>query len=122
CIIESKSFKLYLNSLNQARFESVDQVQQLLGRDLSAVAGAPVVVQLSELGSPEAFSVNLPEGRSLDGQEIEVEAYSPAPELLQVHPSEVVEETVYSDLFKSNCPVTGQPDWGTVVLRYRGPR
>ncbi|MCP5343446.1 MAG: NADPH-dependent 7-cyano-7-deazaguanine reductase QueF [Pseudomonadales bacterium] len=121
CMIESKSFKLYLNSFNQARFDSAESVRQRMLHDLSAVAGAEVLVQLSSLDNLDGFGPSLPEGESLDGLDIGIEEYQPNPALLTADPDSEVEQVLYSDLFKSNCPVTGQPDWGTVVLRYQGP-
>ncbi|MCB1664572.1 MAG: NADPH-dependent 7-cyano-7-deazaguanine reductase QueF [Pseudomonadales bacterium] len=121
-MVESKSFKLYLNSFNQTRFANPDDVRERLVSDLSGVAGAEVLVQLSSLSSVEEFGISLPQGESLDVLEIDIDCYQPDPALLRADAATVVEETLYSDLFKSNCPVTGQPDWGTVVLRYHGPR
>lgn len=121
-MIESKSFKLYLNSFNQTRFASSVDVQHRLAADLSGLAGAEVLVQLSSLNSVEDFGVSQPQGESLDVLEIDIDSYQPDPALLRADAATVVEETLYSNLFKSNCPVTGQPDWGTVVLRYHGPR
>lgn len=122
CMIESKSFKLYLNSFNQTRFDSTETVRQHMLRDLSAVAGAEVLVQFSSLDCLDSFGPSLPEGESLDSLEIAIDEYLPNPALLTADSSHKVEQVLYSDLFKSNCPVTGQPDWGTVVLRYHGPQ
>ena len=116
-IIESKSFKLYLNSYNLTRFGSESEVAAHLREDLTRAAGAPVAVRLIR---PDAqLAVEQLEGRCIDDLEIDVEHYSPAPELLRVG-NEVVSETLVSHLLKSNCPVTGQPDWGSVQIRYRG--
>ncbi len=116
-IIESKSFKLYLNSYNLTRFGSESEVAAHLREDLTRAAGAAVAVRLIR---PDAqLAVEQLEGRCIDDLEIDVEHYSPAPELLRVG-NEVVSETLVSHLLKSNCPVTGQPDWGSVQIRYRG--
>ncbi|HSX71448.1 MAG TPA: NADPH-dependent 7-cyano-7-deazaguanine reductase QueF [Pseudomonas sp.] len=121
-IIESKSFKLYLNSLNQTPYADRAEVEALLARDLSACAGAPVAVRVRGLDEVAAEGVATLPGRCIDELEIEVSDYAhPRPELLRCA-DEVVEETLYSHLLKSNCPVTGQPDWGTLVVEYRGPR
>lgn len=120
-IIESKSFKLYLNSLNQTRYENSEQLRSTLSKDLSAVAGATVVVQLGSLLQPEGFAVSNPPGICLDSLDVTIDRYQPDPSLLQVEAGPVVEETLYSDLFRSNCPVTAQPDWGTAVIHYSGP-
>lgn len=122
-IIESKSFKLYLNSLNQSAYASQAEVEQVLARDLSACAGAPVAVRVRSLDTVAAEGVAALPGRCVDELEIAVSDYAhPRPELLRCAAGEIVEETLYSHLLKSNCPVTGQPDWGTLVVEYRGPR
>lgn len=122
-IIESKSFKLYLNSLNQTAYAGQAEVEAVLARDLSACAGAPVAVRVRGLDEVAAEGVAALPGRCIDDLEIEVNDYAhPRPELLRLASDEVVEEVLYSHLLKSNCPVTGQPDWGTLVIDYRGPR
>ncbi|WP_313513734.1 NADPH-dependent 7-cyano-7-deazaguanine reductase QueF [Pseudomonas sp.] len=122
-IIESKSFKLYLNSLNQTRFASRDEVQALLARDLSAAAGAPVSVTLKTLDQVTEEGIARPAGVCIDVLEVDIDNFSqPQVELLRCNADEVVEERLYSHLLKSNCPVTGQPDWGTLVVEYRGAK
>ncbi len=117
-LIESKSFKLYLNSLNSTRFDDDEQARQRMAGDLSACAGAVVQVQF---GVPPL--VETAEGESLDALEIAIDRYGPpAPELLSANDGQVVTETLSSALLKSNCPVTGQPDWASVSVRYHGPR
>ncbi|MDH1508484.1 NADPH-dependent 7-cyano-7-deazaguanine reductase QueF [Pseudomonas mosselii] len=120
-IIESKSFKLYLNSLNQTVFESVEALQACLVRDLSAAAGKPVAVKVSTLAEVEGQGVTTLPGQCIDALDVNISNYEqPQPELLRCAPERVVEETVHSHLLKSNCPVTGQPDWGSVVVEYKG--
>lgn len=119
-LIESKSWKLYLNSFNQTRLESREQVIETLKRDLSAAAGAPVSVELLGVEDAELAPQPLP-GDCLDDLDIEVSDYTPSVAHLAVS-DEVVEESLHSHLLKSNCPVTGQPDWGSVLIRYKGPR
>lgn len=119
-IIESKSFKLYLNSFNQTPFADAGAVVVALQRDLSAAAGAVVSVELQELGEQPPVSVGYPAGELLDDLDIDCDCYQPMPEALTTLPAPVVEETLYSHLLKSNCLVTGQPDWAMVVIRYRG--
>lgn len=116
-LVESKSLKLYLNSLNAARFASAERVRETIAADLSRAAGAPVSV---EFGLPP-FETD--EGAaSIDDLDVDIDRYGPPDaSLLAVH-DDVVEETLRSDLLKSNCPVTGQPDWATVRIAYRGPR
>lgn len=121
-IIESKSFKLYLNSLNQSPFESREALRALLVRDLSAAAGAPVAVRLRSLDEVTAEGIGELPGRCIDELDVTVESYDhPRPELLRCDETQRVDEVLYSHLLKSNCPVTGQPDWGTLVIDYSGP-
>ena len=122
-IVESKSFKLYLNSFNQTRLAGPEALLALLRDDLSDGFGAPVHVTLT---SPEAFgAIKMGEldGVMLDRLDVEIDGYSPSPELLSAdNENGQVEETLVSHLLKSNCLVTGQPDWGTVQIRYVGPQ
>ncbi|MDN6867894.1 NADPH-dependent 7-cyano-7-deazaguanine reductase QueF [Aeromonas caviae] len=121
-LIESKSFKLYLNSFNQTRCDSLEAVQALLVQDLSGCAGAPVSVTLFTLDQAPRQIAQLP-GECIDSLDIEVDGYEFDETLLQgAAGREIVEETLHSHLLKSNCLVTSQPDWGSVVIHYRGPR
>lgn len=120
-IIESKSFKLYLNSLNQTAFADMTSLEAALRTDLSAAAGKPVSVRIRSLAEIEAEGVMALPGVCIDELDISVSNYEhPRPELLRCDDSHVVEESVHSHLLKSNCPVTSQPDWGSVVVEYRG--
>ena len=120
-IIESKSFKLYLNSLNQTVFASLAELQACLEKDLSAAAGKPVGVKVRTLAEVEAQGVVALPGQCIDALDVAISNYEqPQPELLRCNPEQVVEETLHSHLLKSNCPVTGQPDWGSVVVEYKG--
>lgn len=123
-IIESKSLKLYLNSLNQMRYPHVDNVQELISRDLSKAAGLPVLVRIQNIAMPaESFGIAQPSGICLDDIDLETEVFEPDASLLKLAvelTGDPVSEKLYSNLFKSNCPVTGQPDWGTVVIDYKG--
>ena len=122
-LIESKSFKLYLNSFSQERVASTDALRATLISDLSAAAGAPVSVSLIAPTSPQAFPVSVLPGELIDSVAIAIEHYGPpAPELLKADAAEHVEETLVSHLFRSNCPVTGQPDWASLQVAYAGPR
>jgi len=128
-IIESKSFKLYLNSFNNTRFESADAVRDRLRADISEAVwrGAPAPSSVGvRLLLPELFDrepVQELDGLSLDRLDIDCDRYQPAPELLTAAFGEQpVEETLTSNLLKSNCLVTGQPDWGSVQIRYAGPQ
>ncbi|MGJ8525563.1 NADPH-dependent 7-cyano-7-deazaguanine reductase [Halomonadaceae bacterium LMG 33818] len=120
-LIESKSFKLYLNGYNQTRFHSEGDVQERLEWDLTDATGAEVVVTLYKLGD-KAFSVQEVEGTCIDDLPVEISEYEPDADLLGCDAAQIVEENLCSHLLKSNCPVTGQPDWGSVEIFYRGPR
>ena len=120
-LIESKSFKLYLNSFNQTRVASAAELADTLARDLSDAAGAQVAVQVEPLSTRPERSIGYPEGVLLDTLDIDIDCYSPDPALLSAdHRQPEVGETLYSHLLKSNCLVTGQPDWGMLVVRYQG--
>jgi 7-cyano-7-deazaguanine reductase len=120
-IIESKSFKLYLNSLNQSVFATRDDLAAVLQRDLSGAAGAPVTVRLRSLTEVEVEGIARLPGVCIDELEVVIEDYSsPQPELLRCDSERVITESLHSHLLRSNCPVTGQPDWGTVVVEYAG--
>jgi 7-cyano-7-deazaguanine reductase len=122
-LIESKSFKLYLNSFAQERLANTDALRAALIADLSAAAGAPVALNLIAPTSPQAFPVSVLPGELIDSVAITIEHYGPpAPELLKADAQESVEETLVSHLFRSNCPVTGQPDWASLQIAYTGPR
>ncbi|NTV11151.1 MAG: NADPH-dependent 7-cyano-7-deazaguanine reductase QueF [Zoogloea sp.] len=121
-LVESKSLKLYLNSFNQTRCQDVDAVAATIARDLSAAAGANVTVQLATLDTRPDRLLGYPQGVLLDTLDVDIDTYSLAPDLLMADfDAPAVSETLYSHLLKSNCLVTGQPDWGTVVVRYTGP-
>ncbi len=116
-LIESKSLKLYLNSLNASRFDSAETVRGIIAADLSLIAGAEVEVAF---GLP-AFAATT--GVSIDVLEIAIDDYGPPNAAhLRLADEAVVEEHLRSELLKSNCPVTGQPDWASLHLHYRGPQ
>ena len=128
-IIESKSFKLYLNSYNNTRFASADEVRDRLRADISEAvwrAGTPMSSVGVRLVLPEQFDrepVHEMDGLSLDRLDIECTHYHPAPELLgAAFDEQPVTEVLTSNLLKSNCLVTGQPDWGSVRIAYSGPQ
>ncbi|ATC98952.1 MAG: NADPH-dependent 7-cyano-7-deazaguanine reductase QueF [Pseudoalteromonas spongiae] len=122
-IIESKSFKLYLNSFNQTKFDSMAQVQQILTSDLSKSANCDVVVKLFNADDFDCLMPTPFTGTCLDDLDIEVSEYDLNTELLKADASnEIVTETLYSHLLKSNCLITSQPDWASVVIRYTGKK
>ena len=120
-IVESKSFKLYLNSFNQTRLAGPDALLELLRADLSSGFDAPVQVTLTLPDAFSKFKMEELDGLLLDRLDIEVTEYAPDPSLLKAdHDAAPVEEVLVSHLLKSNCLVTGQPDWGSVQIRYAG--
>lgn len=123
-LIESKSFKLYLNSLNQTAFSDLAAVRDTLIRDLSACAEGQVAVTLTPLQRAPHQIARLP-GECIDDLDIAIDSYLFDPAWLQdsVEPDgPIIEETLHSHLLKSNCLVTSQPDWGSLVVHYRGRR
>lgn len=121
-LVESKSFKLYLNSLNFETFATPEAFCAVVTRDISAVVGAPVDFQLISLDEAPAPAKVLTAGVCLDSRQ----PLLPIPDhpdarLLQPRSERCVEVSWYSHLLRSNCPVTQQPDWGSIYLHYRGP-
>ena len=122
-IIESKSWKLYLNSLNNHSFASTEELIATLKNDLSKAAGASVNVQLYSPDQQSSLGMQELEGQLLDRLDIEINPHQmPDPSLLSVDPSlGMVEQCLVSHLLRSNCPVTGQPDWASIQIKYAGP-
>ncbi|MCG6230570.1 NADPH-dependent 7-cyano-7-deazaguanine reductase QueF [Vibrio furnissii] len=122
-LIESKSFKLYLNSFNQTCFSTWADVQVRLQHDLSACAGETVHVEVKPLAAYTAQPIVTMQGDCIDDQDITITSYAFDDTLLTDATSDdVVEETLHSHLLKSNCLITNQPDWGSVEITYRGPK
>ncbi|MEN1956768.1 NADPH-dependent 7-cyano-7-deazaguanine reductase QueF [Luteimonas sp. MJ145] len=133
-LIESKSLKLYLNSFNSTRFADLDEVQARISADLSAAAGATVMVEFglppvdagagrNAQAAASGTGRDAPTPASIDDIEIDCDEYdAPNPALLAADAGEMADEVLHSALLKSNCPVTGQPDWASLRLAYRGPR
>ena len=121
-MIESKSFKLYLNSLNNTHFADEHQLRELLIKDLSAVAGSKITTRIQATDAVAKKGMQEMSGVLLDRLDIEVDPNLPAdPNLLGVNESfGPIEQCLVSHLLKSNCPVTGQPDWASVQIRYQG--
>lgn len=117
-LIESKSLKLYLNSLNAERFANDEALRQRITADLSARAGADVSIAF---GLPPMVEAGA--GHCIDTLELDIDDYGPPnPAHLLADASDCADEVLVSHLLKSNCPVTGQPDWATLVIGYSGPR
>jgi 7-cyano-7-deazaguanine reductase len=122
-IIESKSLKLYLNSLNQTRLSDAEALLAMLQADLSSGFGAPVHVTLTLADTFGSLKMGEFDGVLLDRLDIDINHYAPAPQLLTAAAGALpVEEKLLSHLLKSNCLVTGQPDWASVQLHYIGPQ
>ncbi|TNH03603.1 NADPH-dependent 7-cyano-7-deazaguanine reductase QueF [Testudinibacter sp. TR-2022] len=122
-LIESKSFKLYLNSFNQSRFDSLQQVEQLIQRDLANCAQGEVQVRLHPLDAYQNQTIDYFQGECIDYQDIEIDSYEFQPQLLQhCTTAEQVDEVLVSHLLKSNCLITNQPDWGSVQIEYQGAK
>jgi 7-cyano-7-deazaguanine reductase len=120
-IIESKSFKLYLNSFHQTKFSSTDDIIQLLQKDLSAAVRAPVGINFFPPAnwSSSQFQLGSFSGLCLDSLDVSIQDYHINANLL-THENSVVEEKLYSNLLKANCLITQQPDWASVYISYRG--
>lgn len=123
-LIESKSFKLYLNSFNQTRFNSTNKVQSTLQRDLAACACGQVEVQIFDDLDQAASRIEQLPGICIDDLDIDVDNYEFDDKHLisATDGAQEVSEELYSHLLKSNCLVTNQPDWGSIYISYSGPQ
>ncbi len=125
-IVESKSFKLYLNSFNQTRFASIKDVEQILTKDLSKITGTTAKVSLFGVDHCPALDISqIPEQTiCIDSEDITINSYQYNADLLanaQTNNNDVkIEEHLVSHLLKSNCLITNQPDWASVYIHYRG--
>ena len=120
-LVESRSMKLYLNSFNQTCFSSTRLLERTVMRDLGKACGGQVKVKVT---LPARFGRQVLEeleGDLIDGIDTKISGYTPDSALLSAR-GPVVEETLTSNLLKSNCPLTGQPDWASLQVRYRGPK
>jgi 7-cyano-7-deazaguanine reductase len=118
-IIESKSLKLYLNSFAQTKVENLEKLKALITNDLSACAGETILVKLFRL---DEFDNNIRrfDGTCLDELDVEIDSYKRNAKLLLTTKTQVENDKVYSHLLKTNCPVTNQPDWGSLYIEYSG--
>lgn len=122
-LVESKSFKLYLNSFSEERYVDAAAISAIMHRDLEKATGEQVKIHLEPLTGHDRQQCQPLEGINIDAADIDIQHYSPMPGLLAcLANASVVTEILVSDLLKSNCPVTGQPDWGSVQVRYTGPQ
>lgn len=121
-MIESKSFKLYLNTLNHMSFKDKNSLRALLEKDLSNAVGVSVQVNLYDAGGWFSSEQIEPKYRCLDSLDIEGFEYYPNAQLLRRDEELIVSENLCSHLLRSNCPVTGQPDWASIYISYKGPK
>ncbi len=122
-IVESKSVKLYLNSFNNTVFDDEAQVKIFIEKDLSAATESTVLVNIKNFQSFRKQSLACFDGICLDNLEIEITDFKVNKELLQIaSSSQIVKEILYSDLFKSNCLATKQPDWASIKLDHICPK
>ncbi len=120
-MVESKSFKLYLNSLNQTKLKDSDAVASLIAADLAQCLGVDVNVSLFTLQQYQQRGVDQCIGDNIDHLDVQIANHQdPDASLLSFASQTVVSEQLNSDLFRSCCPVTGQPDWATVYISYKG--
>jgi 7-cyano-7-deazaguanine reductase len=120
-IIESKSLKLYFNSLNNSRYENSEVIEEVVTRDISLCLKAPVSVSIKLLTKNSSQILSGLSAISIDDLDIEINNFQIDPKLLKTG-EDIVTETLCSNLLKSNCLVTGQPDWGSLWVSYTGPR
>jgi 7-cyano-7-deazaguanine reductase len=120
-IVESKSLKLYLNSLNNVRFADTETAIETILGDLTPVLGVRPQLTLQGIGA-RGYSFSALPGGCIDGEKLVRPASEPAAALLQLAGAQAVEESLFSHLLRSLCPVTGQPDWATLWVHYRGPQ
>jgi len=122
-LVESKSFKLYLNSFNQTKFTHWADVKAALIKDLSACAGEPVEVSIQPVQHYDQQPIVPMTGTCIDDQDIEITDYEFDASILKDATTEdIVTESLVSNLLKSNCLITNQPDWGSVMIDYTGPK
>jgi len=123
-IVESKSLKLYLYSLSQGRYGSTDDVRDLIQQDLMRIVEADVTVTVTPVAATAERRLHTLPGTCIDDAQVSGMTEDVDPDLLagSVDGGNDVEETLHSHLFKTNCPVTNQPDWASVLIRYHGPK
>ena len=121
-LIESKSLKLYLNSLNNEKYTSKKLLEELIAGDLKPLTGSEVHVRINGLNEAINTTDRFASGISIDAEDIDVSSFNPDAGLLTTLTEQIDEATLLSDLFRSRCPITGQPDWASVMIRYSGSR
>ena len=121
-IVESKSLKLYLNSFSMTRFDSTSEVAAIIGRDISACVGSDVAVRVRSPSKTDALPVARLPGACIDALDVHCHAYHVESDLLAADKNEIVREDLHTHLLRTLCPVTSQPDTGSLLFSYRGPR
>lgn len=129
-MVESKSLKLYFNSFNQTHFTDWKTVQATVQKDVSACVGSDVEFVLFSIADVEGQTLAVMPGDCIDNQPIRIEAFElhgdveqvqePNADKLKITSGSIIEETLHSHLLKSNCRITSQPDWASVLIRYKG--
>ncbi|MBW0454252.1 MAG: NADPH-dependent 7-cyano-7-deazaguanine reductase QueF [Candidatus Kinetoplastibacterium crithidii] len=121
-IIESKSLKIYLNSLNQKKFDNYSDLTHLICNDLSSTTNSDVLVNIIMPQDFKKIYIQELDGLCIDHLQIKTDIYNPDPNLLENEKTNKIKitETLMSRLLKSNCPITMQPDWASIQIRYRG--
>lgn len=129
-IIESKSFKLYLNSLNQTQFKDWHSIQKTIQTDLSEASGSNAAVAIRRVDAKKSHDIAsiselFKSTQCIDEQDISIEYYDYEPKLLMLESDpakSVVNESLCTHLLKSNCLITNQPDWASLFIQYKGAR
>lgn len=119
-LIESKSLKLYFNSFNNTHIKDIPSLEATIKKDIAELIETDVWVKIHPLNHCEQFAVHASlQGESLDDLDVECSVYMVEPSFLSTS-DEYVEEVLCSDLLKSNCLITNQPDWGSIQIAYKG--
>ena len=120
-LIESKSLKLYLNSFNGTKFDNEHDIIGLIKKDLTDTTKETVTIKLSTLSDYNQRKILQFSGKSIDNLDVEISDYDVNSGLLKLsNGMKIIEETIFSDLLKSNCLITNQPDWASVQIKYKG--
>lgn len=119
-IVESKSFKLYLNSLNQHQFSSAAEVERVIATDMQRCLNCKLKINLQLLGVSKLPEISQLQGLCIDELDVDITQYQLSTKLLTCDKTQVAEQKYHSHLLKSNCPVTNQPDWGSVQINLHG--
>ncbi len=121
-LIESKSLKIYLNSFSMSQFDSTSSVADTIAADLTTCMGAPVEVRVTSVAETENGSIATLAGTCIDTTQVQFSCWEVDAGLLRADDNDIVTEVLHSHLLRSQCPVTSQPDTGSLQISYRGPR